>query len=252
MNRLAITLSLSAFTAFSLPAIAGGPTRASSEAPVAAAEAPIPSDPWSGAWAGLSLGSGRSTYDMSVAAVTPIPGLGLGLNLPDFGGMGGIAGVELGYNHRVGDNVLLGIQLGHYKSEIETDASLSLGLGGPPVDFDYHYRTSSMTSVLGRIGYLVNDNTMLFALAGMSRAQFDGAYSSSIGFNGGYGIELNGTTLGAGIETLLTDNLSVRLDYRVTKFDDYNLIDTFIGPVDISADLETNVQSVNGTLVLRF
>ncbi len=253
MNCLPIApICLAALSALAAPVLAGGPIDTVTEAPTIATDARAAADPWSGVWGSLTLGTGRSTYDISASATTPIPGLGLALDLPDFGGKGGVAGVELGYNHRIGERLGLGVEIGYSRSRIDTDASLNLGIPPASFDFDYRYRVSSTASVLGRLGYLVNDNTMLFALAGMSRAQFDGTYSSSIGFNGSYGIALNGMTLGAGIETMMSDKLSIRLDYRVTQFEDVNLIDAVIPPVGIKADLETNVQTVNTAVVLRF
>lgn len=253
MTFAKLAAGLALLSATSLPALAGGPTAPATEAPVAvAAEAPKPANPWSGPWAALSLGSGRSTYDIAGSAGVPgLPGPVLGVDLPDFGGKGGTAGIELGYDHLFGDNLVLGVQLGHAKSAIDTDAALNLGIF-LPLDLTYRYRASSETSLLGRIGYLVNDKTMLFALAGVTRGKFDGTLSSN-GIGGlNYGLSLQGVTFGAGIETLVTDKVSVRLDYRVTNFEDYELFDGFIGPVGAEVGLESSMQTVNAAVVMHF
>lgn len=249
--RLAASLALLTLT--SLPALAGGPTTPATEAPVAvAAEAPKPADPWTGPWAAFTLGSGRTTYDITGTAGAPgIPVPILGLDLPDFGGKGGTAGVEIGYSKRFGDNLVLGLQVGRSNAAIDTDAALDLGFI-LPLDLSYRYRASSMTSVLGQIGYLVNDKSMVFALAGVTRAKFDGTLTSN-GFAGlDYGLSLQGLTLGAGIETRVTDKVSLRLDYRVTNFPDRELFDGFIGPVAAEVGLESSMQTVNAAVVMRF
>ncbi|WP_295070521.1 outer membrane beta-barrel protein [Tabrizicola sp.] len=245
-----LAASLALLSATTLPALAGGPLATATEAPVAAV-AEAPADPWSGPWASFALGSGRATYDIAGSVYDPgFPGPLPGIDLPDFGGKGGTAGVELGYNHRVGDKLVFGVQLGRASSAIDTDAALNLS---PilPLDLTYRYRAKSATSLLGRVGYLVNDKSMIFALAGVTRAQFDGTLSSSFGLEANYGLSLQGVTLGAGIETMVTDKISVRLDYRVTNFEDYNLFSGSIGlPVEVG--LESNMQTVNAAVVMHF
>jgi outer membrane immunogenic protein len=267
MTSAKLAAGLGLLFLMSMPALAGGPTLPATEAPVVvAAEAPKPADPWTGPWAAVTLGSGRSTYDISGSAQAigfpnPIPldpGLGLGypgpgisLDLPDFGGKGGVAGIEVGYDKRFGDKLVLGVQLGHATSAIDTDAALNLGFF-LPLDLTYTYRASSTTSLLGRIGYLVNDKSMIFALAGLTRAQFEGDLSTGGGGGTSYGLSLEGVTLGAGIETKLTDKVSLRLDYRVTQFQDHELFDGFIGPIAAEANLESSMQTVNAAVVMHF
>lgn len=249
--RLAASLALLSLT--SLPALAGGPTTTATETPVTVvAEAPKPADPWTGPWAAFTLGSGRTTYDIAGTAGAPgIPGPVLGIDLPDFGGKGGTAGVEFGYSKRFGDRLVLGVQAGRSNAAVDTDAALNLGVF-LPLDLSYRYRASRMTSVLGQIGYIVNDTSMVFALAGVTRAQFDGSLTSN-GFVGlDYGLSLQGLTLGAGIETMVSDKVSLRLDYRVTNFEDRELFDGFIGPVAAEVGLESSMQTVNAAVVMRF
>lgn len=250
-----LAASLALLSATTLPALAGGPLATATEAPVAAV-AEAPADPWNGAWGALIAGSGRSTLDIGADVTSPqAPGQGLGIDLPDFGGSGSLAGVEVGYGHRFGDRFAWGVQLGHSASAIDTGAGLDLALGGLAFDFDYRYRARSMTSLLGRLGYLVNDDSMIFALAGVTRARFEGSYTISAeggGFAGGYDLALTGLTLGAGIETLVTDKVALRLDYRITNFGDYNLVDTSVLGADFSADLESNLHTVNAAVILRF
>jgi outer membrane immunogenic protein len=101
-----------------------------------------------------------------------------------------------------------------------------------------------------RGGYLVNPETQMYGLIGYSRGSFDGDLTSSagIGLNADYSFEMDGVTLGAGLETLVTDAISLGIEYRMTQFEDYNLISAGVN----SVDLDTNVQTVQVFMNYRF
>lgn len=252
MHFAKLAAGLALLSSSTLPAVAGGPSAVAAEPAVTvAAEAPKAADPWTGPWAAVTLGSGRTTYDISgTASGFGIPGPVASVDLPEFGGKGSLAGLDIGYNKRF-DNLVLGVELGRTASHIDTDAALNLGIF-LPIDLTYRYRASSTTSILGRIGYLVNDKSMIFGLAGVTHAKFDGSLSTTFGPSTDYGLSLDGLTVGAGIETMVTDKISVRLDYRVTTFQDRSLFDGIIGPVAAEAGLESSMQTVNASVVMRF
>lgn len=78
-------------------------------------------------------------------------------------------------------------------------------------------------SVGGRVGYLFSPETLVYGLAAYTSqsVSVDGRAANGWDINGSF--DSSGMSLGAGIETLLQDNWSVKFEYRYTQSDDYNL-----------------------------
>jgi outer membrane immunogenic protein len=197
---------------------------------------------WSGAYVGGALGYGSANYDIDINA----PALfGLNANLPDLGGEGFVGSLQAGYSQQF-DKFILGAQIDGTWGNIENDTSISVA----GQSLDYTLAMSNMYTLSLRGGYLVNPETQMYGLIGYSRGSFDGDLTSSagIGLNADYSFEMDGVTLGAGLETLVTDAISLGIEYRMTQFEDYNLISAGVN----SVDLDTNVQTVQVFMNYRF
>lgn len=194
---------------------------------------------WSGAYAGGALGYGSANYDIIVNA----PSLPLNANLPDLGGEGFVGSLQAGYRQQF-DQFIVGAQLDGTWGNIENDTSLSAG----GANLDYTLAMTDMYTLSLRGGYLVNPETQVYGLVGYSRGTFDGNLTSNVGLNEDYSFDMNGVSFGAGLETLVTDAISMGIEYKVTDFGDFNLIS---GGGD-SIDLETRVQTVQVFMNYRF
>jgi|GEM_PF-2047014 len=238
---------------------AGGPAAATTE-PAVAATAPAKSI-WSGPWVGLSFGQGSANYDigLDVDSIDP-PAHLLGLNLPDFGAKGSLAGLELGYGRQLKGNWVAGVQIDSTITSITNDAGLTIAADvlddNPQIDASYRLKQSSMLTGLARLGYLTSESTLVYGVMGLTHGKFDASYGASIDSTpiaqGGYNFEMSGLTVGAGIETKLSQKTSLKLEYRMTNFGSHDIFSQDIGDVNLNAAMDTTVQTVRATVVMHF
>jgi outer membrane immunogenic protein len=173
----------------------GGPRRGSlKDTPVA--DAPVVYErpfSWSGLYIGAHVGYGWSDVDWHD---TVGPG--------SHDGNGWLAGAQIGYN----------VQTGQLVFGIEADLSSAWIDGGNVCcghDFNW------LASVRGRAGVAFNGNrTLLYATGGTAWADVD--YSSP--FGSGFSNTHFGWVAGGGIEHMLTQNLSARVEYLHYSFDE--------------------------------
>jgi outer membrane immunogenic protein len=249
-KSLACLLTVSTVLSASI-AHAGGPAAATTEPEVAAA-APAKSI-WSGAWVGLSFGQGSGNYD--IAASVNDSGTHeklLSLNLPDHGAKGSLMGLELGYGRQLNDKWVAGVQVDGTSTNITLDTSISLGDNSAL----YQLKQKSLLSGLGRLGYLTSEDTLVYGLLGVTNGTFEGSYSATDGIDtvgSSYDFSATGLTIGAGMETRLSSRTSLKLEYRMTDFGDYNLAHEQIGgDTEFNADMGTTAQSFRATVVMHF
>lgn len=256
MNSPSLVVALAAATALvSLPAFAGGPSTPTIEAEPASAANPAAQD-WTGFWVGAAVGMGFSTYDIK-GAVTPqtVPGQGFAIDMPDFGGNGSTVALQLGYNRQMSSGLVWGLELDHRSTAIESQASFDLATNQGSVGAAVDYKPKSLTTLSGRLGWQPTPGTLLYGLAGATRARFEGttsAYLNGDDVSGSFGLSIPGLTVGLGMETMLGEHLSLKVDYRRTYLGDYSLVDTSFGDLDLNADLESNLDSFNVGLAYRF
>lgn len=241
-----------AVTLASLPAMAGDLTAPAVEPEVAAPVAVAAKSIWNGFWIGASLGQGSGNYDISGTVTQLSTELGT-LNLPDLGGKGGLVGAEIGWGHELGNGWVAGAQLDYTSTSITSDAFLETVA---PVGFQTTFKPKFIASGLLRLGYIVNDSTMIYGLAGESYGSFEGNLAVAADVNTletGYGFGAFGTTIGAGIETRLSASTSLKLEYRSSDFGDVLLgAGPIVGDYAYSASMATSTQTVRATLALHF
>lgn len=167
-----------------------------------------PSYDWTGFYAGGALGAGSVVHDLSIN-----PGGGI-IDVNGIGGEGVFGEANVGYDHDFGTWVA-GVMLDARYSGISTDINAAvLGIDGK-AEADYGF------DVLARTGMKVNQSTLAYVLGGYSWQHFDvnaaigGAPSTSLIDWGS-----SGFSLGGGLETAVTDNVTVGLEYRHTQFAD--------------------------------
>jgi outer membrane immunogenic protein len=216
MKALRVSLLAVAATLAVLPAavaadLGGAPVRRGmKDAPYAAPSV----FSWTGFYVGTHLGYGWSDVDWQ--------GVSDSLN-----GSGWLAGGQLGYNWQKGA-LIFGVEAD--ASTTWMDGSGGAGCCGHDVNW--------LASVRGRLGVAVNDNrTLLYGTAGVAWADVD--YSAA-GFNGFSDTHV-GWVAGGGIEHMLSQNLSARVEYLYYGFNDASAPAGALGAGATSLDASTQV-----------
>jgi outer membrane immunogenic protein len=96
-------------------------------------------------------------------------------------------------------------------------------------------------SLRGRAGIAL-DRFLLYGTAGLAGTELE--LSSAAGKDDQ---DLWGWTAGAGIEGMITDNITARVEYRFTDYSDENFN---LGGANVNSDLQTN--TIHGGLGFKF
>jgi outer membrane immunogenic protein len=174
---------------------------------------------WSGFYAGVFGGytGGNSTLLISPPAGIPVDPISAS---GDIGGLFG--GAALGVNYQVGQGFVIGAEADIGISDIVGTGSLELAVPGFGVPVTTE--VSTLASVRGRVGFAV-DRFLPFATAGLAIGHVK--QSINIGAAGGGGLgafelanqTVFGWTIGAGLEYAVTEAISVKAEYRYSRFD---------------------------------
>lgn len=190
----------------------------------------------------------------------------------DAGAFGAFGTVGAGINMS-GGNAVFGLDASYDmgKAKYDREDNLACNANANNCNSNYWSELSigNRWSVGGRIGVLANDNVLLFASAGYTQAKIE-ASATFEGFddNTDYTTTLtdsssewtDGYYVGGGIEAALSENVSVRAEYRYSDFGNITLEDGQTGnngPNYVDNDLYhefNNVtdQSVRMTLAVHF
>lgn len=163
----------------------------------AAFEAPAYS--WTGFYAGGAFGAGAVVHQLDV------PPAGVSLN--GIGGEGVFGEASIGYDQDFGSwvaGVMVDARYSGMTSKVEVPG------GQINLDTDYGF------DVLGRLGMKVNESTLAYALAGYSWQHFDLNASAPIDDILDWGS--SGFSVGGGVETAVSSNMTVGLEYRYSQF----------------------------------
>lgn len=268
-------LPLVAMTVLCAPmAMAGGTAAPAAEPAVAAEAAAAPAraaSPFDGAWAGISFGKGYSSLGVTAGigpqegTDAPFVGDLISLAYPDSGASGQTLGVEAGYGRSFGNGWYWGAQVDHTATDLDAKANLQLSIVNPiqgpnpyppsgEVDFGYNVNISSMTSAMGRIGYQLNDHSMIYGLGGITAARANASIEGLSTTQGGRSFTAAAFTVGMGIETLVGEKTSIKLEYRSTNFGDQSIesIDSSVIPLNYHATASVRADTIRVALVRRF
>lgn len=208
-------------TLAAMPVSAGGLAPATIEPEVAApAIVPVPS--YSTRFAGGYVGGGLGYAfrgDDKVGIIGPAGTVTAG----DMRLKGALAEVHAGYRWQPGV-IVWGLELGAEGGNVEADAS---GFGQNS-DTELKYAVTLRSS----LGYTLNDDTLLYGFAGVSRAKFD--YSiSGVPMNLDQRVSRTGYVVGLGVERALSEKWSLRGEYQYSNYGKERLTD--------AAGFQTNV-----------
>lgn len=158
---------------------------------------------WTGLYVGVHGGLGWTDADWKFSSATL-----------SHSGYGGLVGAQVGYNYQIG-RAVLGLE-GDYSGSWMggTDAC-------PNPAFNCSHDVNWLGSMRGRVGYTFNDNrTMFYGTAGL--AWMDGTARTQTAAGADFGtmdFTRRGWVAGAGVEHMLTQNLSARFEYLHYDFD---------------------------------
>lgn len=247
----------------------------------------IPAVNWTGFNVGLAGGfstlrhnAGLDIHDYSVGGLAQIGGLDIfsvGGDL-DFGGEGYLGRLEAGYDFQLGQRFVLGAFADYTFNNAESQVGLfgdycvenytSPGVG-PGDDCDegfvtasgdltYTLETGDNWSVGGRAGVLINPQTLFYGLGAFTRQNMKADLTLNTGFDPigsqeilAYDYERDGWTFGLGLQTMLTDKLSTKLEYRNTRWDESQFV---VGNADQGVTLseDSTVQTFTVGLSWKF
>lgn len=164
-----------------------------------------PAYDWNGLTVGGALGAGAVVHEINVPPLA-------GLSFNGLGGEGIFGEASLGYDRTFGSFVA-GVSVDARYSGIKS----TLDVPGAPLSAeasaDYGF------DVVGRVGMLVNQSTLAYALGGYSWQHFD--VDSSFGPIVDFG--KSGFTVGAGVEAALSERLTANIEYRYADYSSEDL-----------------------------
>jgi outer membrane immunogenic protein len=182
---------------------------------------------WTSPYLGFGGGYGVANNTLGLSdRFTSDPGSVFDAGIP-FGHDGGILFATIGYDYQISPMFVVGVFGDADYSHLRQGNSLSLSLDdeGPELHGGTKTEFKNMLMVGGRIGYLVQPDTMLFVSGGYANVEADDTnVSLSASFEGSEieggsttlvgGRHFNGGFIGGGIETRLSDSLSLKAEYR--------------------------------------
>jgi outer membrane immunogenic protein len=188
----------------------------------------------------------------------------LAIDLDDLGDEGGILTVEGGFDFQLADRFVIGV-LGDFTwANFDSSANVEScgGICLPSLGASIGVELDDMWTIAGRFGFLSSPDTLWYGLVGWTHADVDvsGSFEEySVIVSEGFSFEddesLDGITAGAGVETMLTDHLSLKLEYRYTDLDSISGLETFKydrAGGEFEYDFDTTVQTIRAVLSFRF
>jgi opacity protein-like surface antigen len=235
---------------------------------------------WTGVYVGVGGGYGAAIHTIGAGAFDYTPGglfqvggidgeiegfdvFSIG-NSIDMGGRGAIGTIEAGYDLQLGDRFVVGIvgdyTLSRIRSNISAwgdicyepdDCDLPAVSDSPEVAFDFF--SGNSWTVAARFGFLNTPRSLIYGLAGYTNAGVYGVGSISSIPTGDVSestdvARVGGFTFGAGIETLLSEHVSAKLEYRGTM---WSVGGDTGGDMGLFAFADSFVQSVRATIAVR-
>jgi outer membrane immunogenic protein len=197
--------------------------------------APEPVATWTGFHIGVGGGAGYNFYDAeSEFAVEAFDDGGpeaiLSIDGNDLGAWYGFGTVEAGFDYQFADSPFVVGILANYDFNGDSSAEASSHFFE---DDDGNFADSSIEAELedswflgGRLGFAVNNDTLFYGLGGYTwiKGKVNARHETTIPYPDGTEFDekesVDGWTAGAGIEHMVTENLSLKVEYRHDFLDD--------------------------------
>ncbi len=122
------------------------------------------------------------------------------------------AGLFVGYDYRVAPRIVIGAEAG---LSFGIDDRFARDTGSALLAIDPK-RSIDLTA---RVGYLVTDNTLVYARGGYTNARIGTSIKEEAGVRSATG-NRDGWLVGGGVEHAFTDRISTRIEYRYSDLSD--------------------------------
>lgn len=189
-----------------------------------------------------------------------------GGSFSDLGNAGGFGTIEAGFDYQM-DSFVLGV-LANYDFGKTKVSNTFMGINDSHNNnIDYatgvsKWEIGDSWGIGGRLGFLASDSALLYVLGGYTEAKIkseSGLTSDNNNFAISFSDEAweDGWFIGGGVETLLTDNISLKAEYRYADFGKVDRSDSFsFNSNDVeggtSQNADITVHSVRAVLSYRF
>lgn len=179
-----------------------GMAQAAPPAPLQQSPTVIPVPDWTGIYLGGQLGTEFHSANYN----------NVGFNTPTkVGDVGGMArGYYAGFNYQLSIPIVVGVE-GAVTNLKGNGPKGGFQLAGP--DVDPLLAASRISSLTGRLGYLVTPTTLVYGKGGTARIKVSGFDN----FTDPFEKTLHGTVWGVGIESMVNENFLVRLEATRTR-----------------------------------
>jgi outer membrane immunogenic protein len=189
---------------------------------------------WNGFYLGVGIGAGAFRADKPVSIE------GYELANTEFGGEGVFGTVTVGYDRVIRPGWVAGVFADYdFGSSMSSDSDLLL-IGPFSIDHNFSW------AIGARLGFLTNPGTLLYGTVGYTQAEFEPSARYLPGFF--KSPTFDGYFVGAGVETFLRDNWTLKLEYRYSKFDD----ETIFSYDGLKADLDPSTHTARLVLSYKF
>ncbi|MBA2127014.1 hypothetical protein DLM45_12395 [Hyphomicrobium methylovorum] len=179
---------------------------------------------WTGGYIGVGTGYSVANSDLKIGENSPVPGSAFGVTVP-FGGDGGFISGTVGYDYQMNSRFVIGAFADADLTNVDQKNSFGINTDGLGIGFGTSTGFRNILMVGGRLGYLTTPDTLVFVSGGYANASMEDTYlTSGASFEGVPlgsesitlidGRRYDGGFIGGGIETRLTDALSLKAEYR--------------------------------------
>lgn len=163
-------------------------------------------EPFNGPYVGVQAGWNQ---DKLGTPSTPLGNVAIDRSQDSLSG-----GVFAGYDYKVSPRFVIGAEAG---VQFGNDDSVARDTGAALVTVDPK-RSFDLTA---RAGYLVTDNTLLYARGGYTNARVRTSVEDAAGIRSA-SANRDGWLVGGGLEHAISDNVSARAEYRYSDLDEGN------------------------------
>lgn len=167
---------------------------------------------------------------------------------------GGIVGINYGFNYRMKNLVLGGELSASMLSGTANGYAATTQVGGGATSISSSTQIKSLFAAKPKVGYVLEDNkTMLYGMAGVVVGEINRSITQGDGvefLNTGTTVSSTksnqfGYTLGAGIERMISEQLSIKFELNYVNLGNANF--TYSGPALNSSTTATMSQNVKVT-----
>jgi outer membrane immunogenic protein len=230
-------------------------------------EAPAAPHSWTGIYLGVGGGGSAVNYsggipgDILVDAGDPPTVAPFGI-FTDADKVGYFGTAQLGYDRQLGNWIVAGIFADYdfnrntKRTDFNEDVFLAADVAA--VDTTFNSELEDSWTIGGRLGFLLNPDTMIYGLAGWTHAKMSVSGLITVFAPGPNDLPfsasdtLNALTVGGGVETMLRDSLSLKIEYRYTDLGALDFVPDVGGaPLDAPVRIDTTVNTVRAVLTWR-